>query len=39
MQVLVGESLVKQDDPAAGISGLFGRDISLTKEPEIEAVA
>ncbi|KAG5618026.1 hypothetical protein H5410_017850 [Solanum commersonii] len=26
--VLVGESLVKQEDPAKGISGLFGRDIS-----------
>ena len=27
-QVLVGESLVKQNDPAAGIAGLFGKDIS-----------
>ncbi|KAF5741360.1 hypothetical protein HS088_TW10G00357 [Tripterygium wilfordii] len=27
--VLVGESIVKQDDPAKGITGLFGRDISL----------
>lgn len=26
--VLVGESLVKQNDPAAGIAGLFGKDIS-----------
>eukprot|EP00245_Coleochaete_scutata_P012203 TRINITY_DN4707_c0_g1_i1.p1 TRINITY_DN4707_c0_g1~~TRINITY_DN4707_c0_g1_i1.p1 ORF type:complete len:468 (+),score=86.69 TRINITY_DN4707_c0_g1_i1:125-1528(+) len=26
--VLVGESLVKQDDPCAGIAGLFGKDIS-----------
>lgn len=26
--VLVGESLVKQKDPAAGIAGLFGKDIS-----------
>ncbi|XP_049395069.1 indole-3-glycerol phosphate synthase, chloroplastic-like [Solanum stenotomum] len=26
--VLVGESLVKQEDPAKGISGLFGKDIS-----------
>lgn len=26
--VLVGESLVKQDDPAAGIARLFGQDIS-----------
>eukprot|EP00850_Spirogloea_muscicola_P005675 SM000026S08924 [mRNA] locus=s26:579118:582014:+ [translate_table: standard] len=28
--VLVGESLVKQDDPAMGIAGLFGKDISRT---------
>ncbi|XP_038693920.1 indole-3-glycerol phosphate synthase, chloroplastic isoform X2 [Tripterygium wilfordii] len=27
--VLVGESIVKQDDPAKGITGLFGRDISF----------
>lgn len=27
-QVLVGESLVKQDDPCAGIAKLFGEDIS-----------
>ncbi|XP_057522252.1 indole-3-glycerol phosphate synthase, chloroplastic-like [Amaranthus tricolor] len=27
--VLVGESLVKQDDPAKGIANLFGKDISL----------
>lgn len=27
--VLVGESLIKQDDPGRGIAGLFGRDISL----------
>ncbi|KAI3838619.1 hypothetical protein MKX03_030385 [Papaver bracteatum] len=26
--VLVGESIVKQDDPEKGISGLFGKDIS-----------
>ncbi|XP_024535070.1 indole-3-glycerol phosphate synthase, chloroplastic [Selaginella moellendorffii] len=26
--VLVGESLVKQDDPAAGIASLFGKDVS-----------
>ncbi|KAI3964798.1 hypothetical protein MKW92_049278 [Papaver armeniacum] len=26
--VLVGESIVKQDDPGKGISGLFGKDIS-----------
>eukprot|EP01018_Ginkgo_biloba_P024524 Gb_29446 [translate_table: standard] len=26
--VLVGESIVKQSDPAAGIAGLFGKDIS-----------
>ncbi|XP_024536612.1 uncharacterized protein LOC9646005 [Selaginella moellendorffii] len=29
--VLVGESLVKQNDPAAGIAGLYGRDISKAK--------
>ena len=28
-QVLVGESLVKQDDPAKGIANLFGKDISV----------
>jgi hypothetical protein len=28
VQVLVGESLVKQDDPCAGIAKLFGEDIS-----------
>lgn len=27
--VLVGESLVKQDDPGAGITQLFGKDISV----------
>jgi len=27
-QVLVGESLVKQDDPCGGIAKLFGEDIS-----------
>ncbi|XP_021275354.1 indole-3-glycerol phosphate synthase, chloroplastic [Herrania umbratica] len=27
--VLVGESLVKQSDPGKGITGLFGKDISL----------
>ncbi|XP_057953505.1 indole-3-glycerol phosphate synthase, chloroplastic-like [Malania oleifera] len=27
--VLVGESIVKQSDPAKGITGLFGKDISL----------
>ncbi|XP_052480403.1 indole-3-glycerol phosphate synthase, chloroplastic isoform X1 [Gossypium raimondii] len=27
--VLVGESIVKQSDPGKGITGLFGRDISL----------
>lgn len=27
--VLVGESLVKQDDPAAGIAKLFGKDIAI----------
>ncbi|XP_038986347.1 indole-3-glycerol phosphate synthase, chloroplastic-like isoform X2 [Phoenix dactylifera] len=27
--VLVGESLIKQDDPGRGIAGLFGKDISL----------
>lgn len=28
--VLVGESLVKQDDPTQGIANLFGRDISVS---------
>ncbi|KAH7438535.1 hypothetical protein KP509_04G019000 [Ceratopteris richardii] len=28
--VLVGESLVKQDDPVAGITALFGKDMSLS---------
>uniref|UniRef100_A0A224X8L7 indole-3-glycerol-phosphate synthase n=1 Tax=Hypericum perforatum TaxID=65561 RepID=A0A224X8L7_HYPPE len=28
--VLVGESLVKQDDPGKAISGLFGKDISIS---------
>lgn len=27
--VLVGESIVKQDDPGKGITGLFGKDISV----------
>lgn len=29
MQVLVGESLIKQPDPAKGITNLFGKDISV----------
>lgn len=29
VQVLVGESIVKQDDPRSGITGLFGKDISV----------
>lgn len=29
LQVLVGESIVKNDDPAQGITELFGKDISL----------
>lgn len=29
LQVLVGESIVKQDDPGKGITGLFGKDISV----------
>lgn len=33
--VLVGESLVKQDDPSAGIRNLFGQDIS--RPPKLEA--
>ena len=27
LQILVGESLVKQEDPRSGITGLFGKDI------------
>lgn len=27
--VLVGESLIKQEDPGKAIAGLFGKDISL----------
>lgn len=34
--VLVGESLVKQDNPAAGITALFGKDISLSKQKQAE---
>lgn len=34
--VLVGESLVKQNDPAAGIADLFGKDISLLGEAELQ---
>jgi len=30
LQVLVGESIVKQNDPEKGIAGLFGRNISHT---------
>ena len=30
LQVLVGESIVKQSDPGKGIAGLFGKDISLS---------
>lgn len=29
LQVLVGESIVKQSDPTKGIAGLFGKDISV----------
>lgn len=29
LQVLVGESIVKQDNPGKGITGLFGKDISV----------
>ena len=29
LQVLVGESIVKQEDPGKGITQLFGKDISL----------
>lgn len=32
--VLVGESLVKQDDPAAGIARLFGKDIAIRSKVE-----
>jgi hypothetical protein len=28
MKVLVGESLIKQEDPGKAIAGLFGKDIS-----------
>ncbi|CAM6102893.1 unnamed protein product [Calypogeia fissa] len=35
--VLVGESLVKQDDPAAGIKDLFGKDMSRAPKSELEA--
>lgn len=34
--VLVGESLVKQNNPAAGIADLFGKDISLSEEVELQ---
>ncbi|KAL3677582.1 hypothetical protein R1sor_027530 [Riccia sorocarpa] len=34
--VLVGESLVKQDDPRTGIAGLFGKDISRVTSPSLE---
>ncbi|MCO5591394.1 hypothetical protein L7F22_045377 [Adiantum nelumboides] len=37
--VLVGESLVKQDDPAAGITDLFGKDISLSRQAELQVAA
>lgn len=38
--VLVGESLVKQDDPCAGIAKLFGKDISRKPtESEVTSVA
>lgn len=33
--VLVGESLVKQDDPVAAIADLFGKDISLSRQEEV----
>jgi hypothetical protein len=40
LQVLVGESLVKQDDPCAGIAKLFGKDISRKPtESEVTSVA
>lgn len=29
VQVLVGESIVKKNDPGKGIAELFGKDISL----------
>lgn len=32
--VLVGESIVKQNDPVSGIAGLFGKDIS--RKPEVQ---
>lgn len=32
--VLVGESLVKQDDPAAGIARLFGKDVAIRSKVE-----
>jgi len=35
--VLVGESIVKQKDPGAGIAGLFGKDISV--KPEVQTIA
>jgi hypothetical protein len=34
-QVLVGESLVKQDDPCAAIAGLYGKDISRKMNNEV----
>jgi indole-3-glycerol phosphate synthase len=37
LQVLVGESIVKQKDPGAGIAGLFGKDISV--KPEVQTIA
>ncbi|BBN03964.1 indole-3-glycerol phosphate synthase [Marchantia polymorpha subsp. ruderalis] len=37
--VLVGESLVKQDDPRTGIAGLFGKDISRSPNPTLEVSA
>eukprot|EP00250_Pteridium_aquilinum_P005297 c15411_g1_i2 orf=221-1486(+) len=37
--VLVGESLVKQDNPAAGIADLFGKDISLSRQTELQVTA
>ncbi|CAM6032682.1 unnamed protein product [Sphagnum compactum] len=33
--VLVGESLVKQDDPCAAIAGLYGKDISRKMNNEV----
>lgn len=35
--VLVGESIVKQKDPGAGIAGLFGKDISVKLEVQTTA--